>query len=177
MKSITAILTLLTLSLSYLPVSAHAQTAQTQAQIAGINTQIANLTVEIENKKLLAFQAKAGSNPRSAQIHETEIKRYTDQLAIRRSELSMWQQQANFEKQVPSPNPQIQAIKVRIQQLTFERAKLTIQQTQANQTGNKVVADGYTKQITMKQAEITAKQQEIRLIETKAKAAAITTSK
>jgi len=87
------------------------------------------------------------------------------------AELSLWQQQASFEKQAPSPNPEVQGLKVRIQQITFEKGRLAIMQNQANQAGNKPQAASLGQQIAMKQNEITAKQQEIRIVELKAKAA------
>lgn len=171
MKTTSFISALVALSLTIGSISAQAQSGQTQGQISILTTQINQLTLDIENKKLTMLQAKAANSGNSAKLYEAEIKRSTDALSIKRAELSLWQQQASFEKQTPSPSPEVQALKVRIQQITFEKGRLTIMQNQANQAGNKAQASTLAQQITMKQNEITAKQQEIRIAELKAKAA------
>lgn len=155
----------LALFLTIGPLFVQAQSAQTQGQISILTTQINQLTLDIENKKLAMLQAKAGNNTQSSKLYEAEVKRSTDALTIKRAELSLWQQQASFEKQPPASLPEVQAVKARIQQITFEKGRLTITQNQATQAGNKVLATSLGQQIALKQSEITAKQQEIRVIE------------
>lgn len=171
MKTTTFYSALIALSLTIGSISAQAQSEQSQGQISILTTQINQLTLDIENKKLTMLQAKASNSAQSAKLFEADIKRTTDALNVKRAELSLWQQQASFEKQAPSPNPEVQGLKVRIQQITFEKGRLAIMQNQANQAGNKPQAASLGQQIAMKQNEITAKQQEIRIVELKAKAA------
>lgn len=152
--------------------SAMAQTAQTIGQLTTIQTHINQLTLEIENRKLQVLEAKAQNNQRSALNHEAELKRLNATLSYRRQEITIWQQQATFEKQAPNPNPQVQAVKVRIQQLTFEKGYLSLQQNQASQAGNDKQAEQFGLQITKRQNEIQSRTQEIRVIEMRAKLAA-----
>lgn len=152
---------------------AAAQSPQTQQQIDVINGKINQALVDIEAKKLQTLQAKAQPNgARSAQMYEEQIRKVNNSVVLWRQELAMWQQQATFEKQPPSPVPAVQAVRIQIQQLTVEKARLGIQKTQAAQMNNAALATQLGNQIVQRQAAITAKLQEIRLIEMKAKAAA-----
>ena len=82
----------------------------------------------------------------------------------------MYQQQETLAKQPLSPNPAVAAAQNQMRQWTFEKAQLGLRQTVANQAGNKPQADQLAQQMSVLQLRITAKQQEIRLLEMKAKA-------
>ena len=81
----------------------------------------------------------------------------------------MYQQQDSLMKQPLSADPNIAAVQNFIRQLTFDKARLGLQQTAATQVGNAREAARLGAEINNRQLQIQAKQQEIKLLEMKAK--------
>lgn len=132
--------------------------------------QVEQAKIQIEQLKLQQAEYRANRNEAAAKRQDVEIKRYQNQATLKQQEMSMYQQQDTLARQPLSPNPAVAAVQSQIRGWTFEKAQLGLRQTAANQAGNKPQADQLGKQMSALQLRITAKQQEIRLLEMKAKA-------
>ena len=92
-------------------------------------------------------------------------------MALKQLEMSMYQQQETLMKQPRSTTPGVAGIQDQVRQLTFEKAQLGIRQTPPTQAGNAAEAARIAQQINSKGRQITAKQQEIKLLELQGKTA------
>lgn len=146
-----------------------AQTYDAQSQITAITAQMNQLRVDIESKKLEQLKDRTRRDERAAQSKDIQIKRLQNTLAIRQLELAMYQQQLSFEKQARSPDPAVAAVQVAIQQLTLDKARNVIKQTQFTQLGNTKDAGYYAQLAAAAQAKIQIKQQELRVLQLKQK--------
>lgn len=138
--------------------------------IARAKQQLDQTKIQVEQLKLQQAEFRATRNDRAAQAKDLEITRYQNAVTLKQQELSMYQQQENLSRQPLSPIPAVAAAQTQIRQWTYEKAQLGLRMTAANQAGNKTLADQLSQQINAVQLRITAKQQEIRLLEMKAKA-------
>ncbi len=138
--------------------------------IAQAKQQMETAKIQIEQLKLMQAEYRANRNEAAAKAKDAEIKRYQDQVTLKQQEMSMYQQMDTIAKQPISPNPNVAAAQSQMRQWMIEKAQLGFRQTQANQSGNKAQADQFAQQMNALQLRITAKQQEIRLLEMKAKA-------
>ena len=138
--------------------------------IALAKQQVDQAKIQIEQFKLQQAEYRANRNEPAAKRLDADIKRYQDQATLRQQEMTMYQQQESLAKQPLSTNPSVAAVQTQMRQWTFEKAQLGLRQTVANQQGNKPQADQIAQQMSALQLRITAKQQEIKLLEMKAKA-------
>lgn len=170
MKTILIAMGLLA-SLQMIAPSALAQTPTNyQRYIDALKIQIEQNRIEIERLKLAQVEYRANRKEGAAKLKDAEIKRYQNMLTLKQQEMSMYQQQDSLMKQPFSPNPNVAAVQSQMRQLTFERARLGLQQTAATQSGNTRERARLAQEISNKQLKIQAKQQEIKLLEMKAKA-------
>ena len=168
MKTIITVVALLIVSQLIAP-NASAQGGSYQGYITAAEQQIDQYKLEIERIKLSQAQFRASRNERAAAAQEPNIRRYQNMMALKQQEISMYQQQENLEKQPRSTNPGVAGVQDEIRQLTFEKAQFGIRQTTATQVGNAAEAARVGQMISAKQLQITAKQQEIKLLEMQAK--------
>ena len=168
MKAFLTVLVLLTALQFFVP-DASAQGGSYQGYITAAQQQIDQYKLEIERIKLSQAQYRASRNERGAAVQEPHIRRYQNMMALKQQEMSMYQQQDSLMKQPRSTNPGVAGVQDQILQLTFEKAQLGLRQTTATQAGNAAEAARVGQMISAKQLQITAKQQEIKLLELQAK--------
>ena len=109
-------------------------------------------------------------NEPAAKAKDAEIKRYQDQVTIKQQEMSMYQQMDTIAKQQLSPIPDVAYAQNQMRQWMIEKVQLGFRQAVANQAGQSPQAAQFGQQMETLQLKINAKQQEIRLLEMKAKA-------
>ena len=148
--------------------------ALAQTDYAGYATyakqQLEQIKIQIEQLKLMQAQMRANRNEAGAKAKDAEIQRYQNQVTLKQQEVTMYQQQDTLSKQPLSTNPAVAAAQEQMRLWTFEKAQLGLRQTKANQANDKKQADAISQQINALQLRIAAKQQEIRLLDMKAKA-------
>lgn len=138
--------------------------------IAQAKQQMDQAKIQIEQLKLRQAEYRTTRNEAAAKMLDAEIKRYQNQATLKQQEMSMYQQMDTIAKQPLSPNPAVAAAQGQMRQWMIEKVQLGVRQTAANQTGNAAQAAQIGQQMNTLQLRITAKQQEIRLLEMKAKA-------
>jgi hypothetical protein len=137
--------------------------------LAKAKQQLEQAKIQIEQIKLQQAENRINRNEAAVSRLDVELKRYQNLIALKQQEIAMYQQQETFTKQPLSTNPAIATAQNAMRQYTLEKAQLGLRQTIANQAGNQPQADLLNQQISTLQLRITAKQQEIRLLEMKAK--------
>lgn len=167
MKNLITIVALLT-ALQFASADASAQGSY-QGYITAAQQQIDQYKLEIERIKLSQTQLRASRNEQGAKAQDANIKRYQNMMALKQQEMTMYLQQGNLEKQPRSTNPSVAGVQDQIRQLTFEKAQIGLRQTTATQADNAAEAARLAQQISAKQLQITAKLQEIKLLELQAK--------
>ncbi len=138
--------------------------------IAQAKQQMEQAKIQIEQIKLQQAEYRASRNEAAAKSKDAEILRYQSQVTLKQQEMSMYQQMDTIAKQPLSPIPNVAAAQNQMRQWMIEKTQLGFRQTVANQAGNKPQADQIAQQMNALQLRINAKQQEIRLLEMKAKA-------
>ena len=137
--------------------------------IAAAKKQIDQAKISIEQLRLSQAESRANRQEAAAKAKDPEIMKYQNLITLKQQEMSMYQAQESLEKQPFSTDQNIAALQRIIRQLTYEKGQLLLKQTQATQSGNKAQADQFAREANTKQLTITAKLQEIKLIEMKAK--------
>lgn len=137
--------------------------------IARAKQQLDQAKIQVEQLKLQQAEYRATRNDKAAKAKDLEITRYQNGVTLKQQELSMYQQQESLMKQPLSTIPAVAAAQTQIRQWNYEKAQLGLRVTMANQAANKTLADQLSQQVNSIQLRINAKQQEIRLLELKAK--------
>lgn len=138
--------------------------------VAQAKQQMEQAKIQIEQLKLMQAEYRVNRNEAAARAKEAEIKRYQDQVTLKQQEMSMYQQMDTIAKQPLSPDPNVATAQNQMHQWMIEKAQLGLRQSVATQARNTPQAAQIAQQIDTLQLKITAKQQEIRLLEMKAKA-------
>lgn len=153
--------------------AAYSQVAATSpyaGYVAQAKQQMEQAKIQIEQLKLMQAEYRVNRNEAAARSKEAEIKRYQDQVTLKQQEMSMYQQMDTIAKQPLSPDPNVATAQNQMRQWMIEKAQLGLRQSVASQAGNSPQAAQIGQQMETLQLKITAKQQEIRLLEMKAKA-------
>jgi len=168
----TATFALLALACLFTPAAfSQAPTAGPYAgYIAQAKQQVDQAKIQIEQIKLQQAEYRASRNEAAAKAKDIEIKRYQDLATLKQQEMTMYQQMDTIAKQPLSPNLAVAAVQGQMRQWMIEKVQLGVRQTAATQAGNTPQAAQIGQQMNALQLRITAKQQEIRLLEMKAKA-------
>lgn len=133
--------------------------------IARLKAEMEQYKVEVEKAKLIQMDMRTRKQEAAAKAQEANIKRYQNTVTLKQQEMTMYQQQDALTKQPLSPNPNIAAVQNYIRQMTFEKARLGLQQTAANQAGNTREAARIGQEMNNRQLTIQTKTQEIKLMQ------------
>ena len=138
--------------------------------IAQAKNQMEQAKIQIEQLKLMQAEDRINRHEAAAKGRDAEIKRYQDQVTVKQQEMSMYQQMDTIAKQPLSPDPNVAQAQSQMRQWMIEKAQLQFRQSVASQAGQGPQAAQIGQQMETLQLKINAKQQEIRLLEMKAKA-------
>lgn len=147
-----------------------AATSPYAGYVAQAKQQADQAKIQIEQLKLRQSEYRISRNEAAAKSLDAEIKRYQNQATLKQQEMTMYQQMDTIAKQPLSPNAAVAQAQNQMRQWMIEKVQLGVRQTAATQTGNAAQAAQLGQQMNTLQLRITAKQQEIRLLEMKAKA-------
>lgn len=168
----TAAVTLIALACLSTP-AAYSQVAAASpyaGNIAQAKQMMEQAKIQIEQAKLMQAEYRVNRNEAAAKAKDVEIKRYQDQVTIKQQEMSMYQQMDTIAKQPLSSDPNVAQAQSQMRQWMIEKAQLGFRQSVASQAGQQPQAAQIGQQMETLQLKINAKQQEIRLLEMKAKA-------
>lgn len=169
-RTIAAALLALTCLSAPVAFSQVAPTSPYARNLAYAKQQMEQAKIQVEQIKIRQAEYRISRNEAAAKSLDAEMKRYQSTATLKQQEMTMYQQMDSIAKQPLSPNPAVAQAQGQMRQWMIEKAQLGLRQTQANQTGNAAQAAQIGQQMNTLQLRITAKTQEIRLLEMKAKA-------
>lgn len=170
------ILTLLLLMFTFAVNTSQSQTnaGAAQAYVEQLRAEVQQATIQKADKNATMLEYRAKGDTANARRLEQEIKTIGNNLIIKNMQVAMWQQQVAYltksrpplsaDPQIAQLETQIIALEDEIQQISFQRAQLAINQTVAMQRGDSKTAATYGQQLAAVQKQtpvLTAKMQAI----------------